>query len=195
MTGQVDENAEPDERVVARVRAGDPGAFRLLVERHEAAVFGLLRAILSHGADPEDVAQEAFLAAWRRLDTFDAARGSFRGWLLAIARNRGFTALRREGPRRLAALAEPAPPETDPAALSPDPEAFRRLDLALASLAPERRVAFVLAEIHGVPLAEVARIEDVPVGTIKSRLARAREDLRAAASTLATPPTRREPLP
>ena len=187
---------DADDRIASRVLAGDGAAFRTLVERHQAAVFGLLSAILPRAPDREDVAQEAFLAAWRRLDTFDPARGSFAGWLLVIARNRALNALRRRGSGGPAPLADrPAPPATEGGAPAPDVDALRRLDEALASLSPERRTAFVLSEVHGLPLAEVARIEDVPLGTVKSRVARAREDLRAALASSPTPAPRLERLP
>ncbi len=187
---------DADDRIASRVLAGDGAAFRTLVERHQAAVFGLLSAILPRAPDREDVAQEAFLAAWRRLDTFDPARGSFAGWLLVIARNRALNALRRRGSGGPAPLADrPAPPAPAGGAPAPDVDAIRRLDEALASLSPERRTAFVLSEVHGLPLAEVARIEDVPLGTVKSRVARAREDLRAALASSPTPAPRLERLP
>ena len=187
---------DADDRIASRVLAGDGAAFRTLVERHQAAVFGLLSAILPRAPDREDVAQEAFLAAWRRLDTFDPARGSFAGWLLVIARNRALNALRRRGSGGPAPLAErPEPPATEGGAPPPGGGAVGDLDEALASLSPERRTAFVLSEVHGLPLAEVARIEDVPLGTVKSRVARAREDLRAALASSPTPAPRLERLP
>src|SRR5262245_13371620 len=77
-----------DESTVQRVLNGDREAFRLLVVRHQSAVCATTRALVGGRADWEDLTQEAFLAAFQHLATFDAAKGSFRTWLLAIARNR-----------------------------------------------------------------------------------------------------------
>jgi RNA polymerase sigma-70 factor, ECF subfamily len=166
---------DDDATLVRLARTGGPDAFAPLVARHAPA----LLAWIGHGLGLDahtcdDVAQETFLAAWRHLRTWDAARGSFRGWLFAIARNRARNLARRRRPRLLA-----DPPEAAAASGgSIEPEAFRRLDAALADLPEAQRAAFLLAHVHGLPLAEVARLEDVPEGTVKSRVARARARLR-----------------
>src|SRR4029078_12002885 len=81
-----------DLSAIERVLSGDREAFRELVLRHQSAVCATIRALGSPRVDFEDVAQETFLAAFRHLDSFDPQRGSFRTWLLAIARNRCRTA-------------------------------------------------------------------------------------------------------
>src|SRR2546430_125665 len=78
---------DDDERAIGRVRSGDREAFRSLVERHQSSVCATVRALMPRYADCEDVAQEAFLAAFRHLATFDSSKGTFRTWLLAITRN------------------------------------------------------------------------------------------------------------
>ena len=158
-----------------RARAGASEAFGGLIARHQGRVFGLLGFLLRDAAEREDVAQEAFLAAWRGLGSFDPARGAFSTWLLAIVRHRAYNALRR--PHR-SSSAGPEPFADAPPAGGG--EIARRLDAALLGLPVEQRLAYLLAEIHGLPLAAVAEIEDVPEGTVKSRLARARDHLRAA---------------
>jgi len=151
----------------------DLDAFRSIVERHQAALFGLVRCLGLDGHACEDVVQEAFLEAWRHREGFDPRRGSMRAWLYAIARNRALNALRKRRPVPLAILPERGED-------APEPEAFDRLDRALAALPFEQRAAFVLADVHGLTHEEVARIEGVAPGTIKSRTSRAREALRAA---------------
>jgi RNA polymerase sigma-70 factor (ECF subfamily) len=119
--------------------------------------------------------QDALLAAFRHRDAFDARRGSFRAWLFGIARNGARNALRKKRPTPVATL-----PERGAVDASRDGEAGARLDAALEALPAAQRAAFVLAEIHGLTHEEVAAIEGVAVGTVKSRTARARERLRDA---------------
>lgn len=169
------EPPDDDLRLVRRAREGDGEAFGVLVARHQARVLALLAFLLRDGAEREDVAQDAFVAAWQGLPSFDPARGTFATWLLAIARHRALNALRR--PRRV------GPPGPEPFAAPAAPaavEVAQRLDAALLALPVAQRLAYLLAEVHGLPLAAVAEIENVPEGTVKSRLSRAREHLRAA---------------
>lgn len=150
----------------------DLTSFRRIVERHQAGLFGLVRNLGLDGHAAEDVVQEAFLAVWRHADDFDATRGSFRAWLYGIARNGARNALRKRRPVLLATLPDGSEPSP-----SADPT-FGRLDEALGALSKEQRAAFVLTEIHGLAHEEVAAIEGVAIGTVKSRTARARERLR-----------------
>jgi RNA polymerase sigma-70 factor (ECF subfamily) len=161
---------------VRRVIAGDREEFRSLVERHQRALFGFVRALLPGLQDREDVVQDAFVAAFQKLDTFDPARGSFAAWLFRIARNR---ALNEVGRRRPVPM-ERVPEREERRSTAPEPLAFGLLDRALAALPIPQRSAFLLAEIHELPYDEIARIEGVRPGTVKSRVARARARLRGA---------------
>lgn len=154
--------------------AEDLTSFRRIVERHQAALFALARNLGLDGHAVEDVVQDAFLAAWRHEGDFDPQRGSYRAWLYGIARNGARNALRKKRPVPVATL----PDRTGGSATSDG--ATARLDEALDALSPEQRAAFVLAEIHGLSHEEVASIEGVAIGTVKSRTARARERLRGA---------------
>lgn len=170
----MDPNADPED--VAQVLRGDRARFAGIVRRHEAPVRAVLRGHLGPDPEVDDLAQDVFLRAWRALASWRPRRGSLRTWLLAIARHRA-----RDHLRRCARRPRPAPLAVDPPAPPAAPDGDRaRLDAALADLPAERRVVFLLADVHGLPLAEIAAIEEVPLGTVKSRLDRARRALRAA---------------
>ena len=167
-----------DVPVINRVLDGDVDAFALLVERYQRPVLGFVRNMLSNPHDGEDVAQDAFLAAYRNLAGFDPRRASFATWLFTIARNLCLNALKRKSPIFL--------PQTPPAAAGRTPpddleekEFFECLDRGLQALPVAQRTVFVLAEFVGLSGDDIARIEDVPVGTVRSRLSRAKETLRS----------------
>lgn len=166
-----------DEQVISHVLAGDTEAYRLLVSRHECLVFGFVQNLVRNSADVEDIAQEVFVAAFTHLDSFDPKRAKFSTWLLTIARNRCCNFLKRRS-RTTAELGDPVCNAASPAMDMVDGETWSRLDAALDRLSIEQRAAFVLAEIQELPLAEIAAIEGVPLGTVKSRLSRAKENLR-----------------
>ena len=184
---------DDDGNEVVRARAGDHAAFETLVSRHEAAVFRICRRLLADREDALEASQETFLRAFRGLPRFRGA-ASFRTWLIGIAvnacRSRLVTAERRARRHTVGLEAETADGEAavelplpDPA---PSPEAralgseLRRALLgALAAVSAEHREVLVLREIEGLDYAEIAAMLGVAVGTVKSRLARARAALRA----------------
>lgn len=170
---------EGDDEAVARVLAGDTGAFRILVERYQGPVLRLVRSLAPRSTMQEDLAQEAFVSAFVALGTFDNRRGSFATWLLSIAKNKCFNAKKKKSP---ILVAEP-PTEivvTTPADELARTEAHQRLDAALDALPDDLRACFVLAEIVGLTADRIAEIEGVATGTIRSRLSRAKASLRDA---------------
>jgi RNA polymerase sigma-70 factor (ECF subfamily) len=126
----------------------------------------------------EDIVQEVFMAAYANLHRFDPCKGSLRTWLLAIARNKAFNATRKKRERTGNNLPQ-LKDERTPADLLLTKEIFERLDRALDQLKYREKVIFVLAEIEGLSYAEIAAIENLPLGTVKSKLARTRAKLRA----------------
>lgn len=172
--------------VLVRCRGGDPMAFRAFVVRYERPVFALLSRVLGHGPHVEDLAQEAFLRAFRAFPTFDvdaAARPST--WILTIATRLALDARKRRVIPTLSIDAAAAAT----AATTPESEAARReLDTSIAhaamALPDEQRVVFVLAELHGLTMAEIAAALDVPEATVKTRLHRARTKLQQSLGAL-----------
>ena len=155
-----------DEALAARAAAGDVAAFTNLVRRHERRVRSFL-ARLTRGEGDEDLAQETFLKAWRTASSW-RGEGSYQGWLLRIAW-RLFLSSRR-GRREAAVEAEL------PAAAA---DADMRIDLerALAALPLRERAAALLCYGEGCSHAEAAAILDLPLGTLKSIVMRARAQL------------------
>jgi RNA polymerase sigma factor (sigma-70 family) len=165
-----------DERaLVEALRAGDPQAARLFIERYQGVLFGLCLRMMGHQQDAEDVMQESFLRAFRGVSGFDASR-PIRPWLLGIAANRCRTALsrraRRAGPvDALETLADHRPGVVDPDDLATE------LERGLERLRPDYRLVFVLFHEQGLPYDEIARTVGRPVGTVKTWLHRARSEM------------------
>jgi RNA polymerase sigma-70 factor (ECF subfamily) len=176
---------ELDDVTLARAQRGDAAAWRALVEHHQNAVFALLGRLLGGGrrATVEDLAQETFLAVFRQLPAFQSTGPArLSTWILTIASRRAIDELRKR----------PASPVlVDDIAVRDDAFDRRRLavaiDRALADLSPEYRAAFVLRELHGLEYADIARALEIDLGTVKSRLARARDALRRALAEVHQP--------
>lgn len=186
-----------ERRVIERAQRGDVEAFNTLVTHYQSMAYGLaLRMIGSHEA-AADVTQDAFFSAYRNIGSYHGS--SFRSWLLRIVSNGCYDywrAQRRRPSTSLEALREGASDAFDEglsdAALGeagadptwdPDRVALRRetisaIEAALLQLPPEQRLAVVLCDVQGLDYEEVARVMAVPLGTVKSRIARARDRLR-----------------
>jgi RNA polymerase sigma-70 factor (ECF subfamily) len=166
-----------DRTIIERVLSGNVDAFRELVERYQRRVFLFVRNMVRHRSDAEDLVQEVFVAAFRKLDSFDAERARFSTWLLTIARNRSLNHLQRSSVATTFEF-DIAAAQGQPEDAMSNHEIRGQLDAALARLPLDQRTAFVLAEIQELPYAEIALIEEVELGTIKSRVSRAKLRLR-----------------
>ena len=158
---------QSDLELATEAAAGHAAAFELLVRRHQAAVRGLARRLTGGAADADDIAQAAFLSAWRHIRTY--AGGSFKAWLCAIA-YREFLQLRRRR-RDEVSLDETAHVIAfDRSAVQLD----NRLDLtrALAQLSEPQRVCVSLCVAAGLSHREAAEITQWPLGTVKSHVTR-----------------------
>lgn len=164
---------DPDPRTLARARAGDPAAFEELVRAYQGDVYRFAYSYTRDRGLAEDATQEAFLRAYRFLPGF---RGDsrFGSWLFRIARNCALDAIRARRGQEERALRAPAP--LGP----PDPAARIELQTALAAVSPEHREPFLLIEVFGLSYREAADVLRVRVGTVKSRMHRARLAMMAA---------------
>jgi len=173
------EDSAPDEdTLVRRAQAGDQAAFRALVARHRDRAYALALRLTGSAADAEEVAQDAFVRAWRALPAF-RREARFGTWLHRIVAR---LALDRRV--QLVARAKREAPESDapePAAPEPSGDENERMLASLLAELPERaRAAVVLYYYEDRSVSEVARILGVPEGTIKTLLSRARVSMREA---------------
>jgi RNA polymerase sigma-70 factor, ECF subfamily len=167
---------ELDPQLLVRARAGEPAAFRALYEHHADAVFGFLCRLLRDEAAAEDALQEVFMRVLGAIGRFDpAGRARLRTWIFVIARRVALNALARtRGAQQAAAAGAPS------TSGQPRPELRLAIDRAVAGLAPALRTTFVLFAGCGLSYEEVAEVEQVDLGTVKSRLHRARAALQVA---------------
>jgi RNA polymerase sigma-70 factor (ECF subfamily) len=166
-----------DPELVSRVLAGRTDDFRVLVDRHQQSIFRFAAGLLGNREEAEDVTQDAFLAAFANLSSYDSSRAAFSTWLFTIARNRCINLLKHCRPIALNETHSIGDITLTDAIVSR--ELSQQLDRALAALPVEQRSAFVLAEIEGLPYAEIARIERTSLGTVKSRIHRAKQRLQS----------------
>lgn len=172
-----------DESLLAGLGSGDPEAVAAFVRRFQARVFGLSNTILRDRDAAADAAQETFLRAWRNAGIYDPRRGAVQTWLLTIARNVSVDMLRLRRPDPLdpavvAGLLEARHDDPgDPYVLADRKERLRR---ALGELPKEQRRALVFAAFYGRTSNEISQIEDIPQGTVKTRIRTAMLKLEAA---------------
>jgi RNA polymerase sigma-70 factor (ECF subfamily) len=171
---------ELDGATLARAQAHDPVAMRALVVRYQRPVFALLSRLVGRGPHVEDLAQEAFLKAFRSLPGFEPAGAArLSTWLLTIATRLALDARRR---KRLPSVSlDDAPPVAS--ASTPETETARRelghaIARAAAGLSDDMRAAFLLADVHGFTMKEIAEALSIPENTAKTRVFRAREQMR-----------------
>ena len=151
----------------------DRDAALVFVRRFQRRVFGCALAIVGDPARAEDVAQEAFVRAWKHAAVYDARRASVATWLLTITRNAAIDSTRVERARPAITVAVDVPVidlRPGPAELAVQGADLQRVAVALRQLPDEQRRAVVLASVHGRTAVEISEIEGIPVGTAKTRL-------------------------
>ncbi|HLX34770.1 MAG TPA: sigma-70 family RNA polymerase sigma factor [Candidatus Limnocylindrales bacterium] len=174
-----------DGALVGRIASGDEVAFELAYDRHGGLVFGSLVRFLGDREAAAEVAQDAFLALWRRAGRYDASVGSLGGWLLAIARHRAIDRMRGEArrpspaPVELLDAAHDGDPERDPAGLADRRWSDSVVRTMVSALPDAERRVVALAYSDGLSQSEIADRLGVPIGTVKSRTRRALARLRA----------------
>jgi RNA polymerase sigma-70 factor (ECF subfamily) len=173
------EDGEIDDRTLRLAAAGDRDASRALVETYQRRVFALAsRMLAGRGrATIEDAAQDTFLQVFQRLAGFrPAGPARLSTWILTITARRAIDELRRQRPALVADLEPAGDARGDDRAIRK--ELIAAIERALHDLSPELRAAFLLREYHGLDYAEIASALAIDLGTVKSRLSRARAALR-----------------
>ena len=177
-----------DEQLVRLAKRGDTRAFGKLMLRYQNKIYRLARRMTETDEDAEDVLQDAFVKAFRKLSTFKE-RSKFSTWLYRITVNIALMKLRR---RKLSTVSLSEPVVTEDSSIlrdiengSPDPlerllgrDSAEILDKAIAGLRPNYRAVFVLRHVEGLSTRETARVLNIDVPAVKSRLHRARRELK-----------------
>jgi RNA polymerase sigma-70 factor (ECF subfamily) len=179
---------------IQAARGGDLEAFNRLVLAHQDRVYSLAYRIMGDSASAADAAQEAFINAWRRLETYRG--GAFQSWLLRITANTCYDALRYSKRRPATGLDDLPGAESDDgpplvaADLTPE-QALQQRELAQAiqqcinALQPDQRMVLVLCDVQEMSYQEVAESNGMNLGTVKSRLSRARAAVRQCLGAVA----------
>ena len=180
-----------DQEVVELARQGRESAFRDLIGRYERPVFSLIYRLVRDRERAEDLAQDTFIKVLNALDRYDPSY-KFSSWIFKIAHNTALDHLRRKNPvtlsldgsphARTAAEVEattltPASGDENPEEYTASKELGAEIERAIGLLRPEYRTAIVLCHVEGRPYEEIAQIMDVPLGTVKTFIHRARKEL------------------
>ncbi|MFN0055623.1 MAG: sigma-70 family RNA polymerase sigma factor [Planctomycetales bacterium] len=182
----------PDQQLITECLNGQTGAFGDLVVRYQDRLFNMLVNVLGSREDARDVAQETFISAFQKLHTFKG-RSAFYSWLFRIAMN---SAVSRQRKRRRVPVSidaaraqsglEPTDPHADqyPGFALETAERQEAVRAALAELPEEFRTVLVLKEMEDLKYEEIAEVVGCPVGTVRSRIHRARSELRTRLASL-----------
>ncbi len=172
-----------DTAVIGQVRAGDSGAFGILVRKYQERLFHCLANLSGDMHEAEDLAQEAFVQAFLKIRTFQG-QSSFFTWLYRIAFNLTVSRLRRKRPhtslgdRHESGETEPVDAGENVLDKLARDERAAQVQAALATLTPDYRAILVLREMEACDYETIAEILNLPLGTVRSRLFRARMELR-----------------
>ncbi|HKY08484.1 MAG TPA: sigma-70 family RNA polymerase sigma factor [Candidatus Binatia bacterium] len=171
-----------DAACVRRLQQGDINAFEVLVRRHEKAIFNLVYRMLGNYEDAAETSQEVFLSAYRAIGQF-RGEANFSTWLYRIAFNHASTRRKSSASRQKRLVPLEGNEITDDGQMGPaetleKKELRERVQHALSELEPEDATVILLRDLQDVPYEDVARVLEIPVGTVKSRLHRARQALK-----------------
>ena len=176
--------AVSDDALLAGLATGDPDAAAAFLQRFQRRVFGLAVTIVGDQRAAEDIAQEAFVRAWRHAAAYDSRRGTVATWLLTITRNLAIDSVRVRRPVVIDPDSILALNLSDGGRLPDELAALRddadRLSAAMTQLPAEQRRALVMAGLLGHTAREVSEAEGIPLGTAKTRIRTALLRLRSA---------------
>lgn len=164
---------------LARLAQGDEAPLSLLYDRYANLLMAVAMRVLSDRREAEDLLHDVFLEVWRQAKTYDGTRGTVRAWLVMRMRSRAVDRVRAAGRAKVVLTAEAQSPDrvaedADPSE-APDRAIVRR---ALAELPDEQRAVLELSYFGGMSSSEIATELDIPIGTVKSRVARGLSALR-----------------
>jgi RNA polymerase sigma-70 factor (ECF subfamily) len=187
---QQDRDGPSDGELIRRAQRGDASAFETIYQRYHARLYRVLYGVTGNAADAADLTQEVFIRAYKELERL-RADGNLYGWLRTTAVHLGIDLIRRRGTLRFDSLDAPRENEegeslafeiedesANPHALLEARSLKEAIQKALTYLSPDHRAVVTMHYLEEIPVEEIAAQLEVPVGTIKSRLARAREALR-----------------
>ncbi len=172
--------AAEEAAVLARIRAGDSAAFRVLIDRHTAVLLAVARRMLKVDGDAEDIVQEALVRVWHHAGTLELGPGGIRPWLRRVVTNLCLDHLRRH---RLTSVVADVPETPEPPEQSrglEEADLSKRVGEALDALPERQRVALTLFHYEGLSQIEVGDMLGISDEAVESLLARARRSLKAA---------------
>jgi RNA polymerase sigma-70 factor (ECF subfamily) len=190
--------AATDSELVVRARSGSEAAYRELLARYQRPVFSLVYRMVRNREQAEDLAQETFVKVFQNITRYDP-KYKFSSWIFKIANNLAIDSLRRKDPATVsldgsahAATAEQVESsridvvsdDANPADALEARQLGGAIEQAVGKLRPEYRTAILLRHVEGRPYEEIAEIMDVPLGTVKTYIHRARSELRGALAHL-----------
>ena len=165
-----------EEQKIQEVLVGQTESFRWIVERYQGPVFQLVSNLIGNRDTAEDIVQDVFVTVYQKLSTHDSMQSRFSTWLFVIARNKSINHLRR---RRGVSLSETPDVSSshDPSDRLCQQELMARLDQVLEQLPASQKRVFVLAEFEDLPYDQIAQIECISLGTVRTRLHRAKKKI------------------
>lgn len=180
---------QSDADCIAKARGGDRAAFDVLVRRYQDRLYNTLVRVMSSTDDALDIAQDAFVQAYLKLDTFRGT-AAFYTWLYRIAFNLAMSHRRKRRPLTImdssdtTRTIEPASDDCSPSEGLESAERVATVQAAIHDLADEHRQVVVLRELEGCDYEQIADILEIPIGTVRSRLFRARAQLKEKLATM-----------
>ena len=168
-----------EEQAIQDVLNGKTDSVRWIIDRYQRPVFQMIFNLIQDRHAAEDVTQEVFVTIYQKLSRFDPMRCRFSTWLFTIARNKSINYLRKKRPTVLMDSQE-IPSSANPGDSVDKEEFYQQMDEALNQLPPRQKRAFMLAEFENLPYDQIAQVECVSIGTIRSRIHRAKKKLQKA---------------
>jgi len=176
--------ADPDEeKLLARAKNGDAEAFGELVQRYQRRVYTVIYRFVRNHTDADDLAQDAFIRAFKAIDRFDL-RYPFSPWMYKIAINLTLNHLKKRRLKMVDTDLERRPSGNNPESAMHRNQTRRKVHQAIAKLPPKLRQVLVLRVYEDWPYAQIAEVFEIPIGTVMSRLSRARKALKEELGSL-----------